>query len=341
MADIAKYPFRSHLRVDETTYIQHLRRGHARHAAAGASFWFNPRTAALSEIPLDDREQTLLFRARTADFQEVAVQATANYRVVEPAVAATRVDFSIDPRTGAWNATPLETLGGLLTELVQQPAIEQIAAMDLTAALAGVTSIRNSILAAVTTDERVAERGLMITDVRVTAVRADAELEKALQTERREQVQQEADRATYERRAVAVERERAIAENELQNQIALARREEELVEQRGANRRKEAAEQAEASRIVAESSAFEERTRSEAKADSTRVLGGAEAEAEAAKVAVYDGTPDGTLKALALAELASNFRVPDITTLNVTPDLVTSLLSRLVSIEEAVTEEVV
>ena len=76
MADIVKYPFRSHLRADETTYIQHLRGGAVRTAGAGASFWFNPRTAALSEIPLDDREQALLFRARTADFQEVTVQAT-------------------------------------------------------------------------------------------------------------------------------------------------------------------------------------------------------------------------------------------------------------------------
>ncbi len=38
----------------------------------------------------------------------------------------------------------------------------------------------------------------------------------------REAVQQDADRATYERRADAVHRERAIAENELANQIELA-----------------------------------------------------------------------------------------------------------------------
>ena len=58
-------------------------------------------------------------------------------------------------------------------------------------------------------------------------------------------MQQEADRATFERRAVAVERERAIGENELQTQIELARREEQLVAQRGANARREAEEEAE------------------------------------------------------------------------------------------------
>ncbi len=55
------------------------------HASTGLSFWFRPLTAVLSEVPVDDRELPLLFHARTADFQEVTVQATVTYRVVDPA----------------------------------------------------------------------------------------------------------------------------------------------------------------------------------------------------------------------------------------------------------------
>jgi hypothetical protein len=69
-------------------------------------------------------------------------------------------------------------------------------------------------------------------------------VEKALRTPAREKVQQEADRATYERRALAVERERAMCENELQSQIELARREQQLVTQPGANNRRKAEETA-------------------------------------------------------------------------------------------------
>ena len=43
--------------------------------------------------------------------------------------------------------------------------------------------------------------------VRVVAIRPEPEVERALQTPTREQVQQNADAATYERRAKAVERE--------------------------------------------------------------------------------------------------------------------------------------
>ena len=71
MAEIRSYPFRSHLRSDPTTWVQHQHNGKVRRDGAGQSFWFQPRTAALAEVPLDDREQTVLFRARTRDFQEV------------------------------------------------------------------------------------------------------------------------------------------------------------------------------------------------------------------------------------------------------------------------------
>ena len=106
-------------------------------------------------------------------------------------------------------------------------------------------------------------------------------MEKALQTPTREQVQQEADRATFERRALAVERERAIGENELQTQIELARREEQLVAQRGANARRQAEEAAAADRIETEARPAATERLAEAQADGDRAVGEAEAAAEA------------------------------------------------------------
>jgi regulator of protease activity HflC (stomatin/prohibitin superfamily) len=328
MADITRYPFFHHLRADTTAHVQHLRNGRVLHAGPGLAFWFRPRTAALAEVPLDDRDQALLFHARTADFQDVTVQATVTYRVTAPALAATRIDFGISPRTGRWNATPLETLGDLLTELAQQPALEQLAGMRMADALAlGIAPVRDRVAARLADDLRLTERGLAVTDVRVVAIRTDPEIERALQTGTREQVRQEADRATYERRALAVERERAIAENELQNQIELARREADLVEQRGQNDRSRATEKAVADRIATESDAEQRRLLAGATADTTRVVGQAEADAEKARLAAYRELEQATLLGVALRELAGN--LPNITNLTVTPDLLAPVLARL------------
>ena len=91
MADITGFLFLRHLRANPTTHVRHLSNGKLVHDGPGQAFWFRPLTAALSEIPIDDREQPLLFHGRTLDFQDVTVQATVTYRVADPALAASRI----------------------------------------------------------------------------------------------------------------------------------------------------------------------------------------------------------------------------------------------------------
>jgi hypothetical protein len=138
-------------------------------------------------------------------------------------------------------------------------------------------------------------------------------------------VQQAADKATYERRAMAVERERSIAENELQNQIELARREEQLVNQRGQNERLRATEAAAAGQIETAAAAGRKRALSEAEADAKRVIGAAEADAEKAMLDAYAELDQATILAMAVKQGA----LPEIGTLNLTPDLLTPLLAKL------------
>lgn len=328
MADITRYPLFRHLRGTTTTHVQHLRNGRTVHSGVGAAFWFRPLSAVLSEVPVDDRELPLLFHARTADFQDVTVQATVTFRVVDPTTAAGRIDFSIDPETGRWRAMPLDQVAALLTETAQQYALDLIAGADLTATLSGgVTPIRLAITAGLESDGRLAETGIAVIGVRVVAIRPEPEVEKALRTPTREQVQQEADKATYERRALAVERERAIGANELQTQIELARREEELVAQRGANARREAEEVAAAGTIATDAEARRAERLAEAQAEATRVTGLAEGEAETAKLAAYRDLPEAVILGLAVRELAAN--LPNIESLVLTPDLLAPVLARL------------
>ncbi|RPE39680.1 SPFH domain/Band 7 family protein [Streptomyces sp. Ag109_O5-1] len=278
MADITRRLGWRHLRGAPTAHVRHHRGGTLLHDGPGLSFWFRALSAAISEVPVDDRELAMTFHARTADFQDVVVQATVTYRVGDPAVAAARLDFSIDPDTGAWRGTPLEQLGTLLTETAQQHALDVLARTLLSEALVdGVAAVREQVAAGLAAEPRLPATGIEVVAVRVMALRPEPEVERALRTPAREQIQQEADRATYERRAVAVERERAIAENELASQIELARREEQLVEQRGTNARREAEEHAAADAVRAGAEAT--RTVKLAEAEATKSVKFAEAEA--------------------------------------------------------------
>ncbi len=330
MADITRYPFLHHLRAAPTAHIHALRRGHLVHSETGAAFWFRPLAAAISEIPIDDREQPLFFHARTAEFTDVTVQATITYRIADPATAAARIDFGIDPRTGAWRSRPLEQLGGLLAEQAQQHAIGVIARLPLDRALSeGMTLLRDSIGAGLAGDRRLTEIGVAVVDVRVIAVRAEPDVENALQTPARESVQATADRATYERRAGAVEQERAIAENELHNQIELARREQELIARQGLNDRRRADEEAAVGRIRAEADAATTRLRGQADADRRRMIGEADADAERALLGAYGTADPRQVLAAAVKEFAAH--VPEIGHVHLTPELLTELADGLLA----------
>ncbi|MEV5607441.1 SPFH domain-containing protein [Streptomyces sp. NPDC052225] len=328
MADITKRLGLRHLRSAPTAHVRHHRSGRLAHDGPGVSFWFRPLVAALSEVPVDDRELAMTFHTRTADFQDVAVQATVTYRIADPAAAAQHLDFSIDPDTGAWRGAPLEQLATLLTESAQQHALDVLARTPLAAALTdGVPAVRERIASGLGEDPRLPATGLDVMAVRIMALRPEPEVERALRTPARERIQQEADRATYERRAVAVERERTIAENELASRIELARREEQLVEQRGANARREADEQAAADAIRARAEAERTVRIARADAEAAREAGEARAQAQAAWLRVHADTDAATLHALAGTRLAEN--LPRIESVTVSPDVLTGLLARL------------
>lgn len=328
MATITHYPFLRHLRAAPTSHIVQLHGGTVRRSGAGLAFWFRPLTAVLSEVPLDDRELPLVAHARTADLQEVTAEVTVSYRFTDPELAATRLDLSISPRNGAWTGTPLEQVAHLLGELTAGHVMDALAGVTLREAISsGTGPLRERVTAALLADDRVHATGLTILGARIRSVRADADLERALQTPARESAQSEADRSTYERRALAVERERAIAENELSNRIELAGREQQLVLQEGTNARARAEEAAAAALIETRSQAERRAVSAAADADATRLRGQADADAQRALLTAQAEVPQEVLIAAALKELAAH--LPQVGQLTVTPDLLTGALAAL------------
>lgn len=326
MARISRTPLVRHLRGEPSAHVLRYRRGELVRSGRGLAFWFRPAVTGVAEVPTDDRDAAFLFHARTADFQDLAVQGVLTYRALDPVLVAERVDFTLDVVTGEWRRTPLEQVAELLTQLAQQPTVDLLAAMDLHRAVRdGIEAVRTAIATSLATDPRLAEIGLGVIAVRVTAVRPTSEVEQALATPAREAVQQEADEATFGRRAQAVEKERAIAENELANRIELARRQEELIAREGGNARREAQESAASAAIVAQGRAERDRLTAVTQAAGIRELGEAEAAAEDARLTIYRDLPLPVLMGLAARELAG--KLERIDHLSLSPETIAPLLS--------------
>jgi len=313
MAEIRRFPVLRHLRADTVSHVLQYRRARSMRSGVGLSFWFNPMTDSIAEIPVDDRELHLLLHARSNDFQDVTIQGMVTYRASSPEELARRLDFSIDLGVGSWRSEPLEQLGSMLSQMAQEHALAYAIARPIQALLAeGVMPIRDVIEKALQTAPALAQMGVEIVTARISAIKPSAELEKALEAPTRERIKQDADEAAYARRATAVQNERAIAENEMQNRIELARREHALFAQQGENARRQAHDAADAAKIAAE-----------AKAERISVIEGARTLLERERLDFLRTIDPAQLVALAAREFA--VKVSAIEHFNVTPDLLALL----------------
>jgi hypothetical protein len=250
------------------------------------------------------------------------------FRVKDAEQLASRLSFSIDTKTGRWTSEPLDKLAIVVRELAQELAGSFVARAPLRVLLdQAVDVIRDQIQLGLVAAPSISSLGVEIVATRIASVKPTAEMEKALQMPTREKIQEEADQATFGRRALAVEKERAIAENELASQIELAKREEQLIGQRGQNEKKRITDEAENKRIEAEGAARNVRLNAGAQAESIKVLEGARVNAERERMDIYRELPPAALMGLAARELAG--KLQSIQHLNLSPDLLGSLLERV------------
>ena len=315
MADIQRFPFVRHVRSNPTAYVLHYRRGKVKRSGRGLSFWARALSDSVIEVPTDDRDLTLVVHGRSSDYQDVTVQGIVTYRPTDPARLADRVDFSLDLGTGTYVSEPIDRVEVLLSQLAQEEVLRYLARTTIRELLSdGIARLRQAVDAALADAPQLPEFGLAVSGVRITGVRPNPDLEKAIEAPVREHIKQESDEATFARRALAVEKERAIAENELQSRIELARREQALIEQQGANAKRHATDEAESAQITAA-----------ADAERIETVEGARQRVEANRLAALQHAPGSVLATVAATAFAEH--INSIANLQITPDLLTSIAS--------------
>lgn len=339
MVHIRRFPAIAHLRSEPNQHILHYRKGKLTREGVGLAYWYRPLAAAVAMVPIEDIEATIVLNERSQDLQDVTVQCSLLYRCADAKKLSERTNFTISQKTGDWLETPLERLRNFWSQKAQAPARAYLMGVPVAEAVrGGAEAITRSLENQLREDPEIAAMGLSFVSVQVQNIAPSAELEKALQTPTRESIQQKADEATFERRAMAVEKERAIKENELATEIELARQQEQLIRQEGANRlqsiqqeaegeKAKVAAEAERKKIAVEAEADEIFQRAEAQADARRVLAEAENVAEERRVAIWSEAPSRVHLGLAMQQLAEN--LPHIEHLNLTPDLVGEAVQKL------------
>jgi hypothetical protein len=341
MAQITGLGVFRHLRAEPNQFILHYGGGKLVRKGAGLAYWFLPLSASVAQLPVEDIETTFVLTERSADYQEITVQVTLSFRFADPERAAKRINMTISSRTGVWVEQPLERLASMWSHWSQHPVRASLTTMPVMEAVTvGPERIRQSLEETLRGNPEIEAMGLALVAIQVDQVAPTAEVEKALQTPTRESIQQKADEATFQRRAMAVEKERAIKENELATEIELARRQGDLIRQQGANQLLDVRQQAEVQKmnvaaeaerreITAESTAKEVRVRAEGDADARQRLLTVENDGEARHVGTWKEVPPAVIFGLAMQQWAG--KLESINNLNITPDLLGSALQDLLT----------
>lgn len=314
MATIRYFGFMAHLRSDASSHVIHYNAGKIVKSGRGLSFWFLPQSASLAELPVDDREMSLFVKGRSKDFQDMAVQGNISWHIANADQTAERIDFTIALTNGILITDSIDKIESRIVGLVNQAAVQYFAEAEVRGLLdAGLDPIRDRIEKALINAQALTDIGIEIVAVRLSKISPSAELERALQTPTFESLQQKADEAVFERRALAVDKERAIAENELANKTELAKRETQLISQEAENTRARAISVAEAGQIEAD-----------AEAHRITTIQGAQSKSESDRIAIYRDLPSHVLMGLAALEFAGKMK--GVNNLNVTPDLLSALI---------------
>lgn len=131
---------------------------------------------------------------------------------------------------GIYKKNDLEKLNQRIINEAQTATASFIHGIGLKDAIRSAKAIEQQISAGIGRSQAIAALGVEVLAVNVLAVKASPEMTRALETEMRERLQQEADQAIYERRNFAVEQERKIKESELNTEIAVEEKKKQINE---------------------------------------------------------------------------------------------------------------
>jgi hypothetical protein len=286
-----------------TDYVIRYSGGSVSGQGTGLAFFYLPFRTQIVAVPTQSLEADFVFTELTRDYQEVTLQGQATYRIKDAALAASLLNFRIDPKTLAYASDDPEKLGRRVTNLVQVEGRAEVAKRSLEEAVREATGYAEAVASRLRAAPSLAALGVEVQSVDLLAVRPTPEVAKALEAESREALLRKADEAIYARRAAAVDEERTVKEKELASESALEDKKKGLIELQGANAIKEA----------------------ELKAAARELQATAEAKAAAALRDVYKDMPPPTLLAYALHELSTS--AGKVGNLTITTELLAGLLN--------------
>lgn len=220
-----------HIKFDSMTYVLHFTNGNIKREGRGLSFFYFAPNSSISAIPMGSNDLPFIFNESTNDYQTINIQGQISYKISNPKTLADVLDFTVND-SGQYKKNDIEKLNQRIINEAQTATSSFIHEIKLKDAIRSAKSIEDRILEGLKASQAIAMLGIEILGANILGIQATPEMSRALETETREKLQQEADQAIYERRNFAVEQERKIKETELNTEIAVEEKQKQIAEKK-------------------------------------------------------------------------------------------------------------
>ncbi len=217
------------IKFDSMTYVIKFKNGQVAKEGRGLSFFYYAPTTSISAVPLGSNNLPFIFNESTKDYQTVTIQGQITYKIGNPKQLADVLDFTVNGN-GIYKKDDTEKLNQTIVNEAQTATSSFIHQLGLKEAIRSAKIIETKITDGLSNSQAIKLLGIEILSINILAIKASPEMERALETETRESLQQEADQAIYARRNFAVEQERKIKESELNTEIAIEEKNKQIAE---------------------------------------------------------------------------------------------------------------
>ncbi|MCL5129712.1 SPFH domain-containing protein [Algibacter sp. L4_22] len=213
------------------TYVFHFKNGNIKREGRGLSFFYFAPNSSIAAIPMGSNDLPFVFNESTNDYQTVTIQGQISYKINDPKILADVLDFTVQDN-GQYKRNDIEKLNQRIINEAQTATSAYIHGIKLKEAIRSAKAIEQNITEGLKSSSAIRMLGIEILGANILAIQATPEMARALETETREKLKQEADLAVYERRNFAVEQERIIKESELNTEIAVEEKQKQIAEKK-------------------------------------------------------------------------------------------------------------
>jgi hypothetical protein len=215
-------------KADASTFVILSSTGRIVKSGRGLSFFYNTVTSSIAAIPTNAQEAPFVFNLQTKDFQDVRIQGQLTFRVTDAVKISEILNFTLNNKADGYvsedplrlNDRIIRVAQGLIQNRVQQQSLREV--------LRSGSDILSFLKNQLPTLQSITSTGVEVLEISLTAIKPNIETARALEAEAREAILKEADDAIYLRRISAVEQERSIKDAELQTDLSVQQKQQQI-----------------------------------------------------------------------------------------------------------------